>query len=633
MKRNFSMTTLVLLGIMCLAGLSAATELPAQEGRMWAPTGDLIGMENHATISGLSWDPHGNQIKYAEDWQQDDDLIFSGLFGFNTVLESGRHITVRGFGESGRGTFAGLFTLNTNKPGKCKVDIEFRNFNNFYDATSEMRASSFAAPPAPPSMDPLADMGWQKGHIELAYNLGKGFGLDLGFNRMKRDGSKGSLFRGDRGSAVPNTKVFDNSATNEFMLGASYQNARWTANAFGMLRQTDGDRALGAHLYKDEATTYSGGIDASYAVGGRTKILGAGYSSQMETENQETYSSSVYNPEGKIKTANGRLAVISNLGQGTTGRLSFGMGSQKIDHQTLESGAIAQATERTRESQDFGLLVTNNTLPKTRLRLDYRFRNTKLEETTALDNLPGNGVGDSQSIDQDRQSHRANLRAGIRLGKTTTLKAGIGWRDETIDQTNLSSGDPLFYTMGDRKQDRFSGEIKVQTRPGKTVRLDLGLKSYKGNFERKDVEDVKTSNSATRFFGGFNILASDRLTFVATGSYGTEKYETENGPAAEVGMSPLTYDGKTMRFAPGAIFQVSNRIDLEAQYEGVRFEDEGDYDNIMLKSDLDRMLLRAGYRFDKDLKVTATYRRHEFDENRWDDYIMDLYSLSVSGKF
>ena len=221
MTKNQSMTALVLTGIALLVSTTAmAADLPAQEGRIWAPTGDLIGLENHATVGVTSWDPHGNKPKYAEDWQQEDDLLFNGLFGFSTVLESGRRIVVRGLGESGRGTMASRFTLLTSKPDKCRVTIDFRNFNNFYDPTSEMRASSFGGI-EPPSLDNPPSMGWTNGRINFAYNLGRGFGIDLGFAQTLKDGTKGSLLRGTAADAVPNIKQFD-TTTNEFLFGLGY---------------------------------------------------------------------------------------------------------------------------------------------------------------------------------------------------------------------------------------------------------------------------------------------------------------------------------------------------------------------------------------------------------------------------
>ena len=634
MTRNQTLTTLVLLGAMLLVGtLTVAAELPAQDGRMWAPTGDVIGLENHATIGAVSWDPHGNKPKYAEDWQQEDDILFNGLFGFHTVLDNGRSILLRGYGESGRGTLASRLTLVTSRPGKCRVSLDFRNYNNFYDPTSEMRASYFAAPPAPPALGKVPSLGWRKGRIDFAYNLGRGFGLDLGFNRLCKDGDKASLLRGRTGvvaNDLPNSKKFD-TTTNEFLLGASYAGTSLDVAAKGSLRQAEGGRSLGDHTYVDDQTLFRLGLDATYRLSGGTSLLGAVSNSKLEAKNSEIWDGGAYSPTGEAKTTNGRLGLITHVGRATTARLTGGLSTWNTDHQTDLAGVMGQATTRERSGMDLGLLVTNTSLSKTRLRFDYRYRSTNLKDTVTD---VTSGVPDAvQNIDQDRLSHRANLRAGIRLGRKTTLKAHFGWRSLTVDQAN--SGDDIFYTMGDRKQNRLSARLAVQTRPSAKVRLDVGLRGHDQSFEREDIADVKTTNTAHQAFVGLNIMASDRLTFVGTGSFGLEKYESEDGPTATADMGPLTYEGQTIRFAPGAILQVTDKLNLEAHYEGVRFEDPGDApdEGNQLNSDLDRILVRAGYRFGKDMTVSATYRRHEFDENRWDDYIMDLYSLSVSGGF
>ncbi|MCP4292590.1 MAG: hypothetical protein GY780_12240 [bacterium] len=633
MKRIITMTSLVLTALLFSAVVMAA-DLPAQEGRLWAPAGDLVGQENHATLGVTSWDPHGNKAKYAEDWQQEDDLMLNALFGYKTILANGRHIQVRGFGQSGMGTFAGHFSLDTKKPGRCKVSIDFRNFNSFSDMTSEMRASSFGGSPAPPALDTMPSMGWKKANVKFNYNLGKGFALDLGFDRLCKDGSKGSLLRGGTGSSVPNVKLFD-TKTNEFSVGLGYQGTSLGVAGHGYIRTTEGDRAVGDHSYTDDSTHYRAQLDATYKLGTRTTVMGLANTGKLETTNTEYWNNSTFSPVGEAKTSNGRLAVITSLGTKTTARLSAGLGTWNTDTQTDLAGAIAQASTRERTSQDLSVSLSNNSLDKTRLRFDYRFRNTQLEGTVAEDNLPGAGSGDYQSTDQDRQSHQAKLRAGVRLSRTVKLKAQFDWRSLTVDEANTYSSSALFYTMGDRQQDRLGARLALQTRPSKKVKLDVGFQGYSQNFERNDVEGVKTSNSTHRAYAGLNVLANDRLTFVGTGSYGIEKYEVEDGPAAGAGMGPLTYEGKTLRFAPGAILQVGHKMELEAHYEGIRFEDPGDAANEgnQLNSDLNRILLRAGYRVGETMKVTASYRRHEFDENRWDDYIMDLYSLSLSGRF
>ena len=627
MNTKQTMTALVLTAVALLIGATAmASDLPAQEGRMWAPTGDLVGLDNHATIEGTSWDPHGNKPKYAEDWQQEDDTLFSGLFGFHKVLENGRTILIRGIGQTGRGTTASRITLLTSRPAECKVTLDFRNFNNFYDPTSEMRVTSFGAPPAPPSLDAVPSMGWRKGKITFAYNLGKGFGLDLGFDRHCKDGTKGSLLRGGTGSAVPNIKMFD-TTTNEFSLGLGYGGTKLDVNAGGAYRQTDGDRLVGDHAYTDDQTLFRMGLDATYRLGSSTSLLGMANTSKLEANNAEIFAGGAYTPTGEAKTTSGRLALITKFGAATTARFTAGMGTWNTDYQSDLAGVMESMTSRERSCIDAGLLLTNSSLSKTRLRFDYRFRTTNLEDAVTEE-----GTG-TQNIDQDRVSQRANLRAGIRLSRTTTLKARLGWRSLQIEQDN--TGSDIFYTMGDREQSRFSGRLAVQTRPSPKVRLDLGFQGHSQSFEREDIANVKTTNQANQGFVGLNIFASDRVTFVGTGSYGLEKYEVDEGPTAAPGMGPLTYEGTTIRIAPGLIVQVTNAMELEGHYEMVNFEDPGDAGNEgnQLNSDLDRILLRAGYRVGESMKVSATYRRHEFDENRWDDYIMDLYSLSVSGKF
>ncbi len=625
MNTKQTMTALVLTGIALLVGATAmAADLPAQEGRMWAPTGDLIGLENHYTVGGTTWDPHGNKSKYAEDWQQEDDLLFSGLFGFHKVLDSERSITFRGYGESGRGTLASRITLLMSKPDKCRVSLDFRNFNNFYDPTSEMRAGTFGGT-MPPSLTTVPSLGWRMGKFTISHKLGAGFGVDLGFNRMCKDGTKGSLLRADTGTAVPNLKSFD-TTTNEILLGVGFASAKLDAKAHGAYRMTEGDRIVGDHAYTDDQTLFRVGLDATYRLSSKVSLLGMANSSKLETTNSETLGANVYVPTGEAKTTNGRLALITRLGSSTTARLTAGLGTWDTDYQTDLAGVMDKMTTRERKSTDVGLLLTNTSFKKTRLRLDYRFRSTNLQEVVTESSFG------HQGIDQDRESHRANLRMGIRLGRKTTFKARVGYRSLRVDQVN--AGDELFYTMGDRRQRRVSGRLALQTRPCRKMRLDFGFQGHDQSFQREDISGVKTTNNATQGFVGLNIFASDRLTFVGTGSYGLEKYEIEN-VSAGVGMSPNIYEGTTLRLAPGLIMQVTNRMELEAHYEAVRFEDPGDAPNEgnQLNSDLDRMLLRAGYRVGESMRISATYRRHEFDENRWDDYIMDLYSLSVSGRF
>ena len=97
----------------------------------------------------------------------------------------------------------------------------------------------------------------------------------------------------------------------------------------------------------------------------------------------------------------------------------------------------------------------------------------------------------------------------------------------------------------------------------------------------------------------------------------------------------MLYDGTTLRFAPGAVLKLADNLTIVGHYEGIRYEDKagasGEADD--LKSDLDRLMVRASWDFAQKLTLNASFLRNEFDENRWDDYILDLYTLSLCGGF
>ena len=88
----------------------------------------------------------------------------------------------------------------------------------------------------------------------------------------------------------------------------------------------------------------------------------------------------------------------------------------------------------------------------------------------------------------------------------------------------------------------------------------------------------------------------------------------------------VEYEGTTWRFAPGAILHLRDGLDVEGHYEGVRQRDG-------VENDHDRWYLTTRYQLTPKVLLTAAYRRLEFDEDRWDDYIADLYSLSLTTRF
>ncbi len=626
MMNRISLLTLVLIAVL-LGGAAWATDLPAQEARIWAPTGDAIGTDSHVTVGVTSWDPHGSQVKYAEDWQQEDDQLVSGLFAFDKIFENSRNLLVRGYGQSGRGTFAGRFTLDTGRPAKCDVNIDVRNFHNFYDATAEMRDLAYSVAPMPAAMDPLPGLDWRRESVDFRYNLGQGLGLELGFANTSREGDKASLLGGGPGLVVPTRKSFD-TTTQEFSAALAYAGSRLNARMGGVVRNSDGNRTVGEHTYTDDQKLFRAGGEVSYRLNGKTSLLGMASTSRLEATQAETWSSSDYSPTGETKGSLGRLGVITRLGKGTLARVTVGINNDDTDYQTDLASAIESVTSRERKGMDLGLNLTNTGLAKARIRLDYRMKTTDLDQTTT-------SGGEDQTIDQKKTDHRLTLKVQRKLSPKASLRAHFGFRSQKVEQTNAwTDVEPLFYVMGDRKVSGLNGRVACKVRPSAKANLSFGAQLNTRKFEREDVTGVETRNSGTSLFAGLNLFPSKRVTFLGYLSYGIEKQEITDGPVSDTGMAPLIYESKTLRFAPGVMVKLTQKLGLEGHYEGIRFEDDGDQSAVhTLNSDLDRMLLRCGYQLKEDLKVSATYRRHEFDENRWDDYIMDLYSLSVSGRF
>ena len=106
----------------------------------------------------------------------------------------------------------------------------------------------------------------------------------------------------------------------------------------------------------------------------------------------------------------------------------------------------------------------------------------------------------------------------------------------------------------------------------------------------------------------------------------------------------LAIIGIVLTMAPNAQAQAKAK-DFEAgmaallvpylKIHAVFIEDKGDgaAESNQLNSDCDRIIVRAGYDVSEKARVSLGYRHQEFEEKRWDDYAMDIYSMSISGKF
>ena len=646
MKMNRT-TTVAVLGLALLAfALPALAEetvdLPAQAERIWAPTGDVIGQDNHGTATFQAKDPHGNEAKGAEDWQLVQKYSGAGLFGYFRTRENGSQYWLRAYGDNaGTGGLVGKFDLGGNIPGQFKWNIDFRDFDHFYDRTSEMRAPGFAAPPPPPELDGLPKLNWRRASLQAAYRLSDQFSVIGGFKRKCRNGEKGSLLRGqfNSGSSVPGRKLFD-TTTNELWGGVGFATGSFGSDLNVSYRSTEGTRSLeGRHNFKDDQTRFGAKLGLSYVLSDKLKLIGHGATSKLDNTGWDNAGIRTYDLNGETTTNTGQIGLLARLGKSANVVASAKFQNLDTDAQTNLAADIQQATARKRDSQDYRIGINYHGLSKTRLRLDYRYGTSNLDQTVAEGDVPGGTqVGDFQVTDQTRTQQDLSFHGRYRLGIAATIKAVVAWRNQSIDQKDpvLSNpGNELTFWMGDRDLDRLRWELALRMRFGRWVRFDIGHQAIDQTFERKDFGMSESTWKANRGFSNLTWSpGGGSLDLYGMFSYGVEEYALTTDPVPGADMNAIAYNGSTMRFSPGATYRVGDNLSLEGHYEGIRFEDTGNDDVIMkLQADHDRLRLRAGYQLSTRARVFASYTRNEFDENRWDDYIHHLYAVSVSGTF
>jgi hypothetical protein len=637
MNRTMIRTTILTLAALACAAAATAGDLPAQAQRIWAPTGDLVGLDNHATGAVQVLDGHGSEAKGAEDWQLLGKTTGSGLLGWHGAWDSGYTLDARAYGTNEQGGLTGRLGLWGAKPGHAKWSLVFRNADHYYDPTSEMRSGAFKYPPAPPALAVTPHLEWRMMDAGLGYRLG-GVGLTLGFDRMCRDGSKSSLARdvagtGPVGAETPGVRGFD-TTRNGVSLGAAWAGGAADLALAASFRKTDGDRALDTRaVYTDDQQVWNLNLGGGWDLGPRLRVLGGVAAANLTSKGTETRTTETVS-DGETKTMAGRLGLIAGLGPRTHVRLAGMVQDLSTDARQDDAGGVLYAVERERTRQELDLSVTDRTLARTRLQLRYRYRQADLDETTSEDDLPGGAAaGLTQLVAQDNTSHDATLKIRHRIDRNLQLRAKAAWRKLEVDET--ASGDDVFATLGDRERERLSWDLAVETRPARGLKLDLGWRGWDQALTLLEDGGVESSWQASTLFANLNWFAQARLSFFAAVSYGTETLDLAGEPAPTGTMGPVSYDGTTLRFMPGVTVQVLPMMAVDAIYEGVRFEDPAGESDLLvaLESDHDRMLVRVRYSTDDRLTAAVTYRRNEFDENRWDDVIQDIWQASVSVLF
>jgi hypothetical protein len=327
--------------------------------------------------------------------------------------------------------------------------------------------------------------------------------------------------------------------------------------------------------------------------------------------------------DNEAKLSSGQLGLTARIFRATTLRLAGVV--RNLDSDGAVNGA---AMKRDRSSSDIRAAVVYAGLRRTRLELKYRYRKTDLDETST-DGATG------MKLDQEQKRNQLDFRGRYRFSRSADLRLQIGWLDRQTDKVRTWTGSPWYTGIPETKRSQLGLQLFVRTRIASSLRLDLGYRGWDRTSERSDQSGVETTWQANHGFLNVDWTALPKLGLRATVAYGTDKYELSGPTVPDAGMGAVNQDGNTLRFVPGLAWQIVPRLNLDAMYEMIRYEDKGDASATLdiLQSDHDRVLLRAIWAWTERMDVTASYRRQEFMEHRWDNHIQDLYAVSVGGRF
>ncbi len=415
----------------------------------------------------------------------------------------------------------------------------------------------------------------------MKFHVADGVNLSLAATSNRRTGEKASLARGATGSAVPGVKTFDTNA-DELRLGGAFIRGAFASDLLLRLGQADGQRATDAGFVAvDDQKRYEGRLGVTYDISAATRVLAHGALYRLESATVETHGATTTPMDGDTDVGTAQLGLIQRLGPGFHLRLSAMLQNQDTEAVAGPYTDIDQGVDRERSRQEYRVGLFHNGLPRTALRLQYRYRATDLEESVGLGGLPGYDTPTStQSQDQDRTAQDVVFGARYTFSPSVKIKARVSWKSEEVEQTSTwTTADPFLPLIGDYTRDRLDWQVSLPCRLGRTVLLDLGHQAISQTYE-VTADGTETTWDATRGFANVNWLPTDRITVYGTAAVGIETYEVAGGlaPAAGLRAHQLRRPhlaGHAGRDAP-VVLQVVARGDVragESQRERRQFGD------------------------------------------------------------
>ena len=618
------MTKTMILLVLLTALLATATATQAQQYRIWAPTGDLVGQDNHGTVTMGVLDDYGFAPKFSEDYQLNNKFNGSLLLGWHTAGENGQLMSLRSYGRTGLdGQLNGHVTYGTAQPGKWAFNLDYRGYHHGYDTTSELRNVSFAGTP-PTALEVMPVLNWSRTSADVMVKRCEPGRMRAGLDYFQRSGEKSSLLWGH---TTPSVNRLD-TRSQGFWLSPAMSMGALQANLRFAYRENKGTR-VSNEMYGDDNQVWNLSLNANYALNPRLRLMGGGLVGRLAGDNTQTYSGNDILTQNEAVTTAGQLGVMARVTKCTTVKLTGQFKKLDSEAQVYEELVGVSATERDRSSTVLRFKANSNPTKKARIQAYYRYNKSDLDEVVGRGGLL-DAATVMQTTDEERTRNAAGLKVRYRFNNKACLRGGFGWKKTEV--TQIITDDAILFNMGDRNLDQMNWQLALHLRPMADLSLKLGHRGVDQTYELVD-EATETTYSGQSGFATVNWQVMPKLSFLGTVSLGKDKYELTDGPTAGSNMSPLTYDGTTLRYAPALVYSFNEKLTLEAVYEGVNFEDKGDAAATELKSDTSQFLVQAGYDVGEQARLTAAYRRCELDENRWDDYILDIYSLSLTGRF
>ncbi len=631
MITKHAMPMILLAAVLLAAPVLAGDEAGPEAARIWAAPGDVLGLDSQATMTLRVMDPYGSPSKLAEDWQLTDERTFQGFLTWHETDADGRHLTFRAGGDNdGESGAGGLFTMACGRPGDRSFRLRYQGFDHYYDRTSETIGETLVAPTATVGQPRLR---WNAAKAEFR-KLVRGIRVSGGYAYDKFDGRKSSLARGFMRGGDDAPAVYARSLRTHraWLAGQAARGALaldWRADLLledGTNRH--GDSAVPGYSDTPDNRTLSARLGAAYDLAPRTMLFGNFAYSDRSAEPSASLPGGDYALDGDVAVTSGALGAVAYPMPGLKLRLRGAYTSYDIDAWSRRGEDDYDILDKERSRRQVRLDLGYTGFAKTRLDLGYRYDfRDETESLTEAEDL-GGVVVPVEDTDRERTTQEVVARARYKLSPKASLRLRADFRAEDVDQ--VTEGDDAFW-LGDRSRNRTRLGGSLRTRPMRDLNLDLGYEMVRDVFERDDLDGVKTNWDTDRAFMTASWLVNEKLTLLAAASMGKEErtvedLETQVDPDDLDGLLGVEYEGTTWRFAPGAVLHLRDGLDVEGHYEGVRQRDG-------VENDHDRWYLTTRYQLTETVLVTAAYRRLEFDEDRWDDYIADLYSLSLTTRF